>query len=109
MSQYGDGNFRLPLQPDFPDIDLACKGLEITGTDIRTGNQTDVPFLLAVAREKGPFDVVIDDGGQQMERQITSFKALWGAIRDRGFLSWRTPIPLIGPTLAGAGACRSFD
>ena len=68
----------------FLDIDPACKALEIAGTDIRIGDQTDVPFLQSVAQEKGPFDIIVDDGGHKMDQQITSFRALWNALKDGG-------------------------
>lgn len=68
----------------FLDIDPACKALQIKGVDIRIGDQTDVPFLRAVAQEKGPFDIIVDDGGHKMDQQITAFKALWGAVKDGG-------------------------
>jgi len=68
----------------FLDIDPACKALEIMGTEVRIGDQTDVPFLQSVVRDKGPFDIVVDDGGHKMDQQITSFRALWGAVKDGG-------------------------
>jgi hypothetical protein len=68
----------------FLDIDPACKALEIAGTDIRIGDQTDVTFLAKVAQEKGPFDLVVDDGGHKMDQQITSFQTLWAAVKDGG-------------------------
>jgi hypothetical protein len=68
----------------FVDIDPACKELEIPGVDILIGNQTDVPFLRRLARENGPFDIIVDDGGHKMDQQITSFKELWSAVKDGG-------------------------
>lgn len=68
----------------FVDIDPACKALEIPGTDIRIGDQTDVPFLQQTAAECGPFDIIVDDGGHKMDQQITSFRALWPALKDGG-------------------------
>ena len=94
----------------FLDIDPACKGLEISGTDIRIGDQTDVPFLQAMAREKGPFDIVVDDGGHKMDQQITSFKALWGAVKDGGLYIVEDTHTSYWPGFGGGGhkAAGSF-
>ncbi|MEY4695846.1 MAG: hypothetical protein RIT14_274 [Pseudomonadota bacterium] len=68
----------------FIDIDPACKALEIPGTDIRIGDQTDTALLATLAAERGPFDIIVDDGGHKMDQQITSFRSLWPALRDGG-------------------------
>lgn len=94
----------------FLDIDPACKDLEIAGTDIRIGDQTDVPFLQAIAREKGPFDMIVDDGGHKMDQQITSFKALWGAVKDGGLYIVEDTHTSYWPGFGGGGhkAAGSF-
>lgn len=68
----------------FLDIDPACKALELPGTEIRIGDQADRAFLASVARDRGAFDMIVDDGGHQMHQQITSFQALWPHLADRG-------------------------
>jgi hypothetical protein len=68
----------------FLDIDPACKALELPGTEIRIGDQADVAFLASVARDRGPFHLIVDDGGHKMHQQITSFQALWPHLADRG-------------------------
>jgi hypothetical protein len=68
----------------FLDIDPATRNVAIAGVDIRIGDQTDVAFLTSVADEAGPFDIIVDDGGHKMNQQITSFNALWGALKDGG-------------------------
>ncbi len=68
----------------FVDIDPACKMLELPGTDIRIGDQADRAFLAYLARDRGPFDVIIDDGGHQMHQQTTSFQALWPNLTNGG-------------------------
>jgi hypothetical protein len=68
----------------FLDIDPATLEVAIPGVDIRIGDQTDVPFLRDVAQEQGPFDIIVDDGDHKMDQQITSFQALWGALKDGG-------------------------
>lgn len=68
----------------FLDLDPACLSLELPGTDIRIGDQADPVFLATVARDRGPFDIVVDDGGHQMHQQTTSFRELWPHLNDRG-------------------------
>jgi hypothetical protein len=94
----------------FLDIDPACKALEIEGTDIRIGDQTDVPFLQSVIREKGPFDIIVDDGGHKMDQQITSFRALWNALKDGGLYIVEDTHTSYWPGFGGGGhkAAGSF-
>ena len=68
----------------FIDIDPACKALELPGTEVRIGDQEDAAFLARLARERGPFDLIVDDGGHKMGQQITSFRALWPHLQDGG-------------------------
>ncbi len=68
----------------FLDIDPACKALELPGTEIRIGDQADRDFLASVARDRGPFDMIVDDGGHKMHQQITSFETLWQHLKDGG-------------------------
>lgn len=68
----------------FLDIDSACKALELPGTEIRIGDQEDPVFLAQVARDRGPFDIVVDDGGHKMGQQITSFLSLWPHLKNGG-------------------------
>ncbi len=68
----------------FLDIDPACKALELPGTHVAIGDQSDPAFLAAIAAERGPFDLIVDDGGHKMHQQITSFRALWPHLNDRG-------------------------
>jgi cephalosporin hydroxylase len=68
----------------FLDIDPACKALEMPGIDIRIGDQTDVAFLSATAQARGPFDMIVDEGGHKMDQQITSFSVLWPHLKDGG-------------------------
>ena len=48
------------------------------------GDQTDVPRLRALAREYGPFDLVIDDGSHVPRHQETSLRALLPHVRTGG-------------------------
>lgn len=68
----------------FIDLNPDCKSLEIPGTEIRIGDQSDVPFLLGTANERGPFDVIVDDGSHMCDHQIITFQTLWPHLKDGG-------------------------
>jgi hypothetical protein len=51
---------------------------------IYIGEECDQEFLQKVARDAGPFDVVIDDGDWKMQQQIQALETLLPAIKDRG-------------------------
>ena len=48
------------------------------------GDQTDREFLSKVAAERGPFDVIVDDGGHKPKQQRISFETLWPHLRSPG-------------------------
>ena len=52
--------------------------------EVLIGDQTDTDFLARVAAERGPFDVVIDDGGHSMRQQITAIEHLFASVREGG-------------------------
>lgn len=68
----------------FLDIDPACADLQIDGTSIEIGDQTDAAFLQRVAEKYGPFDIIVDDGGHKMDQQSTSFRVLWPHVKNNG-------------------------
>ncbi|MFN4191576.1 MAG: class I SAM-dependent methyltransferase [Tabrizicola sp.] len=68
----------------FLDIDPACRDLALPGTMVEIGDQADPVFLERIARDHGPFDLIVDDGGHKMHQQIASFRHLWPRLRDRG-------------------------
>lgn len=47
-------------------------------------SQVDRERLTALAREIGPFDIVIDDGSHMNAHQIETFRILWPFVRDGG-------------------------
>ena len=49
------------------------------------GDQNDPAQLAALAKEHGPFDIVIDDGSHINEHVLTSFHALFPHVRTGGF------------------------
>jgi len=66
------------------DIDPRCQALEEAGIRIRIGDQEDRTFLRVLAKEVGPIDVVIDDGGHTMAQQIATFEELYPALSEEG-------------------------
>lgn len=53
-------------------------------TAIEIGDQGDPAFLAELVRRHGPFDIVIDDGNHHFSHQLTTFRALFPAIREGG-------------------------
>lgn len=68
----------------FLDIDPACAALQLDGTKVEIGDQTDTAFLKRIAEAYGPFDMIVDDGGHKMDHQNVSFRELWPHLKDRG-------------------------
>jgi hypothetical protein len=66
------------------DIKPDCLQYASERVTIRIGDQTDREFLRALAKEAGPFDAVIDDGGHRMEQHRVSLEELWPNVRSGG-------------------------
>lgn len=67
------------------DIDPNCARFSVPGQiDIHIGDQADPAFLTALATQTGPWDIVLDDGGHTNNQILTSFQALFPALRDGG-------------------------
>jgi SAM-dependent methyltransferase len=66
------------------DIDRRALALAEPGIDICIGDQGNPEFLRQVARDHGPFDIVIDDGSHRSEHQLCSLEHLWPALRPGG-------------------------
>lgn len=66
-------------------LDIEDKsGLAEDRITILRGDQGDRAFLEQVARDHGPFDVVIDDGSHHCRHVIASFEALFPHLADNG-------------------------
>lgn len=78
------GYFGQDARLTFLDIDPTCKELALPGTVVEIGDQADPAFLAAMAGRRGPFDLIVDDGGHKMHQQINSFRALWPRLNDGG-------------------------
>ncbi len=70
---------------------------QITGIDIERkrlalgdrvvilqGSQVDPDFLAETVRDRGPFDIIIDDGSHQNAHVVTSFRLLWPDLAPGG-------------------------
>lgn len=66
------------------DVDERCKQFEDPDSVILIGDQASRPFIRAVGKMHGPFDIVIDDGGHSMDQQKHSFEELYGFVKPDG-------------------------
>ncbi|MGB8365285.1 MAG: class I SAM-dependent methyltransferase [Rhizomicrobium sp.] len=66
------------------DVDPACAALRDEGREIYIGDQSDPAFLARLAKECGPFDIIIDDGGHVADQQIVSFLSLFPSLKEGG-------------------------
>ncbi len=66
------------------DIDPKTRDHCPAGARVHIGSQSDASFLVQLADEFGPFDLVIDDGSHQMSDQRASFELLYPRLTDGG-------------------------
>jgi len=66
------------------DIDPNCKQLEEDRISILIGDQGDKIFLRSLKKNIPRIDILIDDGGHEMEQQITTFEELFPHISSNG-------------------------
>ena len=66
------------------DIDPNAKAAADPRHVVEIGDQTDPEFLRRVAEVHGPFDIIIDDGGHEMQQQIVTAETLFPLLRDGG-------------------------
>jgi trans-aconitate methyltransferase len=68
-------------------IDLNPDCLRHAGgrVEVHIGDQSDTAFLHELASRRGPFDLVVDDGGHRMEQHRASLEALWPHVKPGGF------------------------
>jgi len=66
------------------DIDADCKRHAAPGIEVLIGDQESPPFLKAANDSRGPFDIVIDDGGHTTRQQLVSYETLFPLLRDGG-------------------------
>ena len=66
------------------DIDERAKEIEGGRIKIFIGSQSDRNFLREVKAEIPKIDILIDDGGHEMEQQIVTFEEFYDHIKDSG-------------------------
>jgi cephalosporin hydroxylase len=69
------------------DIDLRrwlASGASEDGVIYVQGDQSDVPKLEAIARDYGPFSIVIDDGSHVSDHQVATLRCLLPHVRSGG-------------------------
>ena len=91
---YGDadrGGESLEMWRDFfphgqiTGIDIQKKRLDLgPRVAILQGSQVDPNFLAGVAAERGPFDIILDDGSHRNEHVIETFRLLWPGLVPGG-------------------------
>lgn len=66
------------------DVDPLAQQAVLGRHRVELGDQEDPEFLMQVAKDHGPFDVIIDDGGHTMSQQIVSAETLFPVLNDGG-------------------------
>jgi hypothetical protein len=66
------------------DINPDCKSQERPGIEILIGDQGDGNFMAGSVVPKGPFDIIIDDGGHIPDQQLVSFFSLFPHLKEGG-------------------------
>lgn len=66
------------------DINPECKKFEDERTEIFIGDQGDKEFLLHVAEQVGPVDVLIEDGGHRPHQQLATFRVFYPRMKEDG-------------------------
>lgn len=66
------------------DLNPGCKALEADGFPIFIGDQNDRRFLRETLDAMGRIDIVIDDGGHDMDQQTTTFQEIFPRLTDGG-------------------------
>jgi hypothetical protein len=69
-------------------VDIDERAREVSAPDhiVEIGDQTDPAFLRSLSEKYGPFDIVIDDGGHEMQQQIVTAETLFPLLADGGVL-----------------------
>lgn len=66
------------------DVDPNCRRVAESDVEIFVGSQEDPRFLREVADSVPPIDILIDDHGHTMRKQITTFDVLFDKVKDGG-------------------------
>jgi len=87
------------------DIDTKCKQHEDKNNDVEVfaGCQTDESFLKKIHQNRGPFDIIIDDGGHTMDQQKISFLKLFPLMNNDGIYVIEDLCTSYWPQFGGGG------
>jgi hypothetical protein len=66
------------------DINPECKKFEEENVKIFIGSQSDRSFLKSIIAQIPPIDILIDDGGHNMQQQIRTFEELFDHVKKDG-------------------------
>lgn len=66
------------------DVNPYCRNFEDDQTSIYVGDQGNREFMKKLAAELGQVDVVLDDGGHEMNQQIVTFESIFPILREGG-------------------------
>lgn len=66
------------------DINPKCKEFEEENIKIFIGSQSDRNFLRNLKASLPPLDILLDDGGHEMEQQIVTFEEMFPHIKSDG-------------------------
>jgi hypothetical protein len=66
------------------DINPECKKFEEENVKIFIGSQSDRSFLKTITSQIPAIDILIDDGGHNMQQQIRTFEELFGHVKKDG-------------------------
>lgn len=68
------------------DVDRGCVAHTAGRVEVIIGDQECEDWLNGQVTPRGPFDLIIDDGGHTMRQQLVSLRTLWGpALSSGGF------------------------
>ncbi|MBI1418326.1 MAG: hypothetical protein GC146_13985 [Limimaricola sp.] len=72
-------------QAEITGIDIQKKSLDLgPRVQILQGSQIDAAFLARLVAERGPFDLIIDDGSHRNEHVVESYRLLWPTLVPGG-------------------------
>lgn len=108
-------------QAEITGLDIEEKRLD-TGPriQIRRGSQVDLEFLAETVADRGPFDIILDDGSHLNEHVVASFEALFPTLLPGGtylaedvqtafFARYGGSTQMTAPNSVGYFADRMFD
>lgn len=83
------------------DINPRLRDLGEPGIEIIIGDQGDRGFLRQFAKQVGPIDILLDDGGHLMHQQIATVEELYGNIKPDGVI-----LSVFEPRVSARGSGR---